>query len=178
MIEQPYRAIAKKLAKDMNKDVSYKKSDLPKMLAKADFAAMHSKQHDLIIDELKDMGFKIEESLMRFESFVNESKKEKNAPSRDEMMDLLKKRFPNLSMKKGEKFNDEQRRNRSIWVMAEGSSFVDKDKKVEAFNVKDPSDNRYELEVHKTLNNFLEKNGWYAESYDAGTFFFWPIKND
>jgi len=33
----------------------------------------------------------------------------------------------------------------------------------------------YELGVDKSLDAFLEKRGWYAEWYDAGTIFLWEI---
>jgi len=33
----------------------------------------------------------------------------------------------------------------------------------------------YDLGVHKDLGVFLERRGWYAEWYDAGTIFLWEI---
>jgi hypothetical protein len=65
-----YRNLAKKIAKIMNKEEKYTVADLPKLLAKSGEAAMHSQQNALIADELREMGYKIEESyIKRFESF-------------------------------------------------------------------------------------------------------------
>lgn len=102
---------------------------------------------------------------------------EGKVPTRDEMIVLLNKRFPNIWTKKSEEFYNDPKKNTGIWTGAEGSTFVDIHKKVPAFNVYDIGDKNYIDEVHKTLHKFLKDHGWYTESYDAGTFFFYPINN-
>jgi hypothetical protein len=94
--------------------------------------------------------------------------------SRDEMIVKLNKRFPNIWTKKSEDFSKEYP-NTGIWTGAEHSTFIDAAKKIEAFDTSGDGGKNYVDEVHKTLNNFLTMNGWYAESYDAGTFFLWPV---
>lgn len=100
--------------------------------------------------------------------------------TRDEMMDLISKKFPNIWMKKSEDFKKDDN-NRGIWTGAEGSTFIDDAKKVLAFNPvgaysydKSIAKN-YVNEVHKTLAKFLKEHGWYAEFYDDATVFFYPI---
>lgn len=65
-----YEQLAKKLAKIMDKDETYKMADLPKLMAKSGEAAMSSAMNAELAKELRDLGFKIEESyIKRFESF-------------------------------------------------------------------------------------------------------------
>ncbi len=108
--------------------------------------------------------------LQLFEAF------NKAVPSRDEMIVLLNKKFPNIWTKKSEDFYNDPKENRGIWTGGEGSTFVDAAKKKEAFNIHGNDPKNYIDEVHKNLYKFLEEHGWYTESYDAGTFFFYPIK--
>ena len=103
---------------------------------------------------------------------------------RDEMMEKLRKRFPNIWIKPAEDFYKDKhpRAKYAIWTGSEGNTFVDNNKKIAAFNPTDSIfynpkiDKSYDNEVHVTLAKFLRKNGYYAEFYDAGTIFFWPIK--
>lgn len=97
--------------------------------------------------------------------------------SRDEMIEKLNKKFPNIWTKKSEDFYNDPKKNTGIWTGGEGSTFVDANKEKEAFNVTGNGDKNYVEEVHKDLAKFLEANGWYTESYDAGTFFFYPINS-
>lgn len=86
-------------------------------------------------------------------------------PTRDEMMALITNRFPNIWMKPSEQFNGTKD---AIWTGTD--SFIDKDKKIPAFNDSIES-KKYDLGVHVTLVAFLSKHGYYAEAYDCGTFF-------
>lgn len=110
-------------------------------------------------------------ALKMFESF------DKFTP-RDEMMAKLKAKFPNIWIRKSEEF--EKGNTRGIWTGSEGETFVDANKKIPAFNpyssifYDNSKKNSYVDEVHKTLAKFLDDNGWYTESYDPGTFFFYP----
>jgi hypothetical protein len=100
--------------------------------------------------------------------------------TQSELMEALIKRFPDIWIKKGEEFSDEYKN--CIWTVAEGETFINKSKDIYAFNVSGSIffDHRvikkYNNEVHNTLHNFLNKRGWYTESYDTATFFFVPIK--
>lgn len=101
---------------------------------------------------------------------------------RDEMMELIKKKFPNIWVKPSEEFSkDKNYAGRGIWSGAESSTWIDNEKKIPAFNPSgayayDSKINKnYDNEVHKTLSKFLKDDGWYAEFYDNATVFFWPI---
>jgi hypothetical protein len=114
-----------------------------------------------------------------YEEFVSDSGK---FVPRDEMMELIKKRFPNIWVKPSEEFsNDKNYAGRGIWSGSESSTWIDDAKKIPAFNpygayAYNPRlDKDYENEVHKTLAKFLRDHGWFAEFYDDATVFFWPI---
>lgn len=174
-----HKSVANKLAKIMDKEKSYKMLDIPKLLAQADFAVMHSKDQKEIVQELQEMGFNISESkMMDFDSFLFEKQGGEEVTPREELMDKLRKKFPNVWIKKGEEFGPDYRT--AIWTGAEGTTFVDKNKKIPAFNVMSSvshfKSKDYVHEVHKRLADFLANEGWYAESYDPGTFFFYPIR--
>jgi hypothetical protein len=63
--------IAKKVSTTLDKEVTYKKSDIPKLLAKANIAAQHSRDNEEIIEELIDMGYKITENkVYKFSEFI------------------------------------------------------------------------------------------------------------
>ncbi len=84
--------------------------------------------------------------------------------TREKLMEILKKRFPLMWMKKSEEFSSDYKD--CIWT-GEGS-YIKKD--VPMFdNYGNPK--YYELDVHNDLIKFLDKYGWYAESYDSGTYF-------
>jgi hypothetical protein len=99
--------------------------------------------------------------------------------SRDEMIQLLHKNFPNVVAKKSEEFIKTD--TNGICSAAENSSFIDNAKKISAFNPTDSYfynsrlDKDYIEEVHKTLYNFLKEHGWYTEFYDSATPQFYPI---
>lgn len=105
-----------------------------------------------------------------------------NVPNRDDMMTLLSQQFPNIWLKKSEDFKRDDN-NKGIWTGAEGSTFINAEKTIPAFNpIGSYSFNKsinknYINEVHKTLYKFLNSHGWYAEFYDNATIFFYPIIN-
>lgn len=115
-------------------------------------------------------------NLQTFESYINESV---SPISRDDMMSKLSKKFPNIWIKKSEAFDPKN--TRGIWTGSEGETFVDANKKVAAFNPSssifydESADKNYVSEVHKSLAKLLADNGWYTESYDPATFFFYPV---
>ena len=72
-----YQKLADKIAKKMDKETVYKIKDFGKLMANANLAVMHSNDNYQIIEILKDMGYKIEESrIMSFKKFrLNENNK-------------------------------------------------------------------------------------------------------
>lgn len=90
--------------------------------------------------------------------------------NRQQMMDALKRAYPNQHMRVGEDFNSDS--EGSIWMSAEDGT-VDR-KGIEIFDYYGPH-SLYELGVVKHLNAYVERHGWYFEWYDAGTIFLWEL---
>ena len=86
--------------------------------------------------------------------------------TKEELLILLKKRFPDCWFKEGQEFAPDY--HTAIWS---GSDSEIKGKPLlDAYS----SSPVYILEVHRDMNRFLERHGWYAELYDVGTVFFFP----
>ena len=109
------------------------------------------------------MAIKSFEEYKNGDKFVNESR----ATSRERLLKILRDKYPDAWFKKGENFDSEY--EGSIWT-GEGSM----DDGIPLFDVYGPS-SLYELGVYKELADLLDKHGWYAEQYDAGTFFLYKI---
>jgi hypothetical protein len=88
---------------------------------------------------------------------------------RDTLMNILKEKYPKAWFKPGEDFGSDYSED-TIWT-GEGSYSNDGMKLFDPYT--DDYEN-YELEVYKPFNDFIESMGYYAESYDAGTFFILP----
>jgi hypothetical protein len=90
--------------------------------------------------------------------------------SREKMMSILKAKYPKLFIKESEEFGDGH--EGAIW-----SSGEDGTKAKDGWDLFDyyGEGARYgeAIGVHKEAYDLLEKNGWYAEWYDAGTIFFY-----
>ena len=86
--------------------------------------------------------------------------------SRESLMAKLQKAYPNMLLRTTEEFNGSEG---GIWTSGE-SGIRDK-KGMELFNYysEDYKEVNYVLGVRKHLHEFLERNGWYCEWYDAGT---------
>lgn len=89
--------------------------------------------------------------------------------TRDELMVLLKNKFPNIWTKPSEEFNG---KGGAVWTGTD--SYIDSNKKIPAFNPFG-SNKKYEMDVHVDLVKFLNKYGYYVESYDCGTYFIYSI---
>jgi len=87
--------------------------------------------------------------------------------SKEELLELLKKKFPGCWFKDGALFSSSYQN--SIWS-GEGSSIDDMQLVNDYIESK-----KYELGVHVKMSKFLEKHGWYAELYDSGTVFFFQV---
>jgi hypothetical protein len=90
------------------------------------------------------------------------------AMSRDELMAVLKQKFPKAWFKPGEDFGSDYSEN-SIWT-GEGSYA---NNGMELFNDYAEGEG-YEMGVYKPLNDLVESLGYYFEPYDSGTFFIIP----
>src|SRR6185312_12524374 len=94
--------------------------------------------------------------------------------SRDKLMKLLEKEFPNMWMKYSEEFNGNDDVE-AIWT-GEGSYLLDEHHgKVPLFDYNagftDRQERVYVMGIYKKLRTLLESNGWYSEWYDGGTVF-------
>ena len=91
----------------------------------------------------------------------------KKVLTKEELLDRLKRRFPKCWFKDGTLFSNNY--STAIWSGSDGT--------IRGKKMIDPyaTSKLYILEVHYQLNNFLERHGWYAEMYDAGTVMFYPI---
>jgi hypothetical protein len=93
--------------------------------------------------------------------------------SREDMVILLNAKFPMLNCLKTEDFysNKSDDYSGGIWLCGEDDTVVDKSG-TRIFHYYNNS-SKYIFGVLVTLNTLLEKNGWRAEWYDAGTIMFW-----
>jgi len=94
----------------------------------------------------------------------------KQAITRDQLMQVLKQKFPNMWMKPAEDFGDGFDET-AIWT-GEGSTLHDEkyDMDVNIFSLYSES-KMYDMGVHNNLVSVLDEYGYYAEFYDGGTVF-------
>ena len=86
--------------------------------------------------------------------------------TRDELLELLEKNFPECWFKEGERFSSNH--SNSIWS-GEGSIIDDMNLVNDYANSK-----KYVMGVHHKMDEFLTKHGWRHEMHDSGTVFFYP----
>ena len=92
--------------------------------------------------------------------------------SREDMMAALKSKFGLSHVDTTENFfQDPNEGVGGIWVGGENGETASDGK--ELFDYYSTDYGKYEFGVHNELNKFLEKNGWYAETYDPGTYMIW-----
>ena len=87
--------------------------------------------------------------------------------TREQMMELLKVKYPLMFLRTTEEFNGN---TGGIWTSAEDG--IEAKDEFPLFDYY-AQGWRYELGVHTEIYSFLEKHGWYAEWYDAGTVMLW-----
>jgi hypothetical protein len=85
----------------------------------------------------------------------------------EQMMELLEAKYPRMFLRTTEEFNGS---NGGIWTSGEDG--LEAKDGFPLFNYY-AQGNLYELGVHTEIYEFLEKHGWYAEWYDAGTIMLW-----
>jgi hypothetical protein len=88
--------------------------------------------------------------------------------NQNDMIELLKKEFPKMWLKPSEDFSREF--EGGIWT---GEGSIDNDG-LPMFDYWSHEESIYEMGVRKTLLSLLEKHGWWAECYDAGTYMLMP----
>lgn len=89
--------------------------------------------------------------------------------SRSQVIKLLEKKYPKMMLNLSEDFNGTEG---GIWTSGEDHLSAKDDYSL--FNYYSEDHTRYDLGVHKEIGELLEKHGWYAEWYDAGTVMLWP----
>lgn len=87
--------------------------------------------------------------------------------SRDKLIKELKVEFPDGWFKTSEEFDGKEN---AVWS-GEGWGIDG----LPAFDYYAMSHELFPLGVNHKLVAFLEKRGWFAECYDAGTYFFYKI---
>lgn len=85
----------------------------------------------------------------------------KNSVSRNELIKLLKERFPKMKVRPSEDFDG---RGGGLWTSGEEGDFFD----YYAYD-SDRKEERYILGTRKDVHIFLEEHGWFSEFYDPGT---------
>lgn len=98
-----------------------------------------------------------------FEQFINEAK----GLDRDQMIIWLEDHLNFI--KTTEEFDGSKG---GIWTTGEGDQMY-KGKRI--FDYYTTDHKKYEFGVYKPFAKEMEKRGWYAEWYDAGTMMIWPI---
>jgi len=86
-----------------------------------------------------------------------------------EMITMLKAKFPKAWFKDGAEFNDSS--SKAIWTGEE--SYIDKEGIIPMFNYYSERD-CYQFGAHVALCKAVEAEGYYVECYDPGTFFIYP----
>jgi len=96
----------------------------------------------------------------------------KKIATREQMIALLNAKYPKLFTKTTEEFDGGEG---GIWSSGESGLPAKDGHRLFNYYSEDYSGKRYEFGVHQEIRTLLEKNGWYAEWYDAGTIMFWLI---
>jgi hypothetical protein len=87
--------------------------------------------------------------------------------TREQMMKLLKEKYPNMFLRTTEEFNNT---TGGIWTSGE-DDLPAKDG-FPLFNYYGEG-KRYEIGIHIEIYAFLDRHGWYAEWHDCGTVMLW-----
>jgi hypothetical protein len=92
--------------------------------------------------------------------------------NRQQLISALQKRYPSGTFRTTEEFDGTEG---GVWTS--GESGLEDKKGLPVFNyyAQDNSETTYIFGVRKTLHNWLEKQGWYCEWYDAGTLMIWEL---
>jgi hypothetical protein len=90
--------------------------------------------------------------------------------SREELIAKLTKAYPEMNCMLTEDFYSDSGNEGGIWLCGEDSILDRRGKELFSY-YNDGS--QYKFGVVNHLVNFLDRNGWFAEWYDAGTIMLW-----
>jgi len=96
----------------------------------------------------------------------------KQPATREQMMEIIRAKYPKLFMKTTEEFDGSKG---GIWSSCENGDEAGDERPLFNYYAEDYKEKTYVLGVHREIGDLLEKNGWYAEWYDAGTIMFYLI---
>lgn len=92
------------------------------------------------------------------------------ATPREEMMSILKEKYPDMFMRTTEEFDGQEG---GIWSSGEDELPAKDGMPLFEYYAQDMHKKRYTFGVHKEIGNLLDKHGWYASWNDPGTIMFW-----
>lgn len=90
--------------------------------------------------------------------------------TREQLINKLKKAYPNMMLRTTEEFNNNKG---GIWTSGEESPLDRHGLPLFDYWVVDSSEEKYIFGVRRHFHDFLERNGWFCEWYDAGTMMIW-----
>ena len=90
--------------------------------------------------------------------------------TRDELIEVLKKAYPNMFLRTTEEFDGHEG---GIW--SSGEDGIEASDGFALFDYWSENHDRYEIGVHNEIMTLLGDNGWFAEWYDGGTIMFYKI---
>ena len=94
------------------------------------------------------------------------------ATTRENLMAILKAKYPSMFLKTTEEFDGGKG---GIWVGGENGDEAKDGRPLFDYYTQYGGEVHYVFGVHKEIGAILEKNGWYAEWYDAGTLMFYEM---
>lgn len=92
--------------------------------------------------------------------------------TRERLIAKLEKAYPEMMLRDSELFDG---RKGAIWTSGEEPPLDRTGMPIFDYWAEDIEEKYYTFGVRNHLFNFLERNGWYAEWYDAGTIFIYEI---
>jgi hypothetical protein len=95
------------------------------------------------------------------------------AKTQKQMINIINKKYPQMNAVPYSDFSGDEDNGNGIWFRQEGEE-------IDGLQVHDYWNNDltgriYHFNTLKVFEDLLVKNGWYSESYDAGTLMAWKI---
>lgn len=94
--------------------------------------------------------------------------------SQKQMIALVNKKYPQMNAVPYSDFSGDDDDGNGIWFRQEGE-YID-DMPVHNCYNNDLTGEIYHFNTLKVFEDFLNKNGWYSESYDSGTLMAWRVR--
>lgn len=92
--------------------------------------------------------------------------------NREKLIKLLEDKYPKMLIRTTEEFNGSKG---GIWTSGEDGLESKDGLRLFDYYAEDYKEKTYIFGVHKEIENFLNKHGWFAEWNDPGTIMFWKI---